>query len=153
MTDRPIPVIICQVCDQALHRINSADGMGYIHTTLDPGEHAPVPVQAPPGWRGRCDFCTDTVASFVLPARDFTVPYNPNASSLGDWAVCEWCALLINTNRWNTVLARAIAAHERIHGHPATDEHRTRLRSLYRTLRRNITGTLRPIPDQQGDQP
>lgn len=144
MTD--LPVVICQTCDRALFRTAAPDYVVYSHNPSDPDDHTPVPVDAPPHWRGRCDFCTTAAAEFVVPARDFTAPNTPNLSSLGNWAACTPCAMLIDSNRWNNVLQRAITAHQQLHGHPVTEHHISALRALHRAVRGAINGAIRRIP-------
>lgn len=142
------PDIVCAVCDTALNKYLGLDGMGYAHPITDPADHEPVPVEAGPQWRGRCDFCAMPKAEFVLPANDFVVPHHRDQMSLGDWAACDLCALLISANRWNSLRKRAAAAFRRRNGHVFTDEQHSDLRALYHRLRQNITGPLRPIGDR-----
>ncbi|SDC25298.1 hypothetical protein [Actinokineospora iranica] len=142
------PVIICRTCDTALDRHTDDQGASYQHTlAAGPVDHDPVPVQAPPDWRGKCDFCLDT-AEFVVPARDFTVPGLDRYMSLGNWAACSACALLIGANRWTNLINRAAATHHRRHGTEINEATRTHLGRLYRRLRANITGPIRPIGEQ-----
>ncbi|MER7009931.1 hypothetical protein ABT324_00685 [Saccharopolyspora sp. NPDC000359] len=142
--------IICKVCERALDTFTNEDGATYQHTLSDLMDgsgvgHDPVPVAAPPEWRGRCDFCTDGVAGFVVPARAFTPPNTPMSFSSGDWAACEWCALLIEANRWQGVVKRAVNSFKRRMGFPMPLVMRTSLWELYRKLAENITGPIRPI--------
>lgn len=153
MTDNAVPVVICQVCDRSLFRRVTTEFAIYCHGPGDPDDHTPVPIDAPPHWRGRCDFCTTATAEFVVPARDFTAPNTPDASSLGNWAACPTCAMLIESNRWNNLLTRAITAHERLHGHKATEEQVRTVRALYRAVRAAINGAIRPIPTAPATPP
>lgn len=141
-----LPVVICRTCDRALDRLTTPKGVSFVHAAIDTDDHPPTPVDAPPHWRGRCDFCTTSTAEHVVPTRDFTAPHAPNLNSLGDWAACPMCAMLIESNRWNNLLQRAITAHETLHGHPATEQQISVLRALHRTIRGAITGAIRPIP-------
>ncbi|SFO83002.1 hypothetical protein SAMN05421810_101100 [Amycolatopsis arida] len=141
--------IICKVCDRALNRYVDDDGVTYIHTFNDPTNHEPVPVEAPPDWRGRCDFCSAEKPEFLLPARDFRVPHHDNEMSIGDWAACAFCAMLIDSNRWNELARRAAAGHEKLHGVPPDELRITFVRALYGELRKHISGSLRPIGGEQ----
>ncbi|CRK55451.1 hypothetical protein [Alloactinosynnema sp. L-07] len=139
-------MIICQVCDRSLHRMATASGVSFAHSPIDPDDHPVAPVEAPPHWRGRCDFCTTATAQFIVPASDFTAPNTPAAHSLGDWAACPTCALMIGANRWNILLRRSLSAHEHLHGTTATAKQEHNLRAVHRTLRAAINGPIRPIP-------
>ncbi|WP_027944046.1 hypothetical protein [Amycolatopsis taiwanensis] len=146
--------IICKVCNLALDGFTNEEGVTYRHTISDAMDgkdinHEPVPIPAPPGWRGHCDFCTAGVPKFVVPARDFTPPNAPNGFSTGDWAACEWCALLIGADRWPSVVKRAAKHFQRRMGFPMPSKSRKAVQALYRTLAENITGPIRPI---EGDE-
>lgn len=138
-------IIICATCNRVLDLYTDATTTRYQHTLGDsPADHAPVPVEAPPGYRGgHCDFCNADHPAFVLPARDFLLPV-PGQNSLGDWAACQLCADLITKNQWTELVVRVteIEAHRGLHlgaGGVAA------LHGLYALLRHNVTGPLRPI--------
>ncbi|SES49117.1 hypothetical protein [Actinokineospora terrae] len=150
MTDT---TLICKVCDRALLRRTDENGVTFLHpVALGKVEHEPVPVQAPPGWRGLCDFCTDGHSEFLIPANIFTVPTIPGAPiGMSDiaWSACSICTLLVESDRWNTLLNRTAATHERRYGEPMPELARTFVRKLHRKLRANITGSAQPIDPGQ----
>ncbi|WP_275293497.1 hypothetical protein [Amycolatopsis sp. La24] len=143
-------VMVCTVCRNVLDIEWSDKGARYIHTRVDAAEdldHAPVPIDAPPGFRGgRCDFCSDGIPAFVLPVRDFVYPDDRSQGSRGDWAACPACATLISRNKWLKVIERVAATHRRRTGSSLPPEARAQIRIRYRALRKNITGPLREIP-------
>lgn len=150
---------ICKVCSLALDGITDENGVTYSHTLSDAMlgrdiNHDPVPILAPPEWRGHCDFCTGGMPKFVVPARSFTTPSaipNPLAGfSVDDWAACEWCALLIGAGRWQSVVKRAASHFKRTMGFPMPLESRVAAWTLYRKLAENITGPIRPIDSEEG---
>jgi hypothetical protein len=85
---------------------------------------------------------------FVLPVADFLAGRNPVTGKMqgyeGDWMACATCAPLIDANQWNALLRRVQEAWEKDHGMDAPEDKKTGWRVLYRLLRRNITGALRP---------
>ncbi len=148
MTD--VVIYICRVCTRTLDTRMDPWGVSQIHTAADsPADHAPDPVPMPEGWKGgRCDFCFVEPVGFVLPARDFQIPFEANASSGGDWAMCGECAVLVQQNRWSAVTRRAADSYVGRHG-PMTPEDvrriHTQIGTVYRKLRREITGPVREI--------
>ncbi|WP_134663966.1 hypothetical protein [Amycolatopsis sp. CFH S0078] len=147
--------IICKVCNLALDGFTNEDGVTYLHTLSDAMDgkdinHEPVPIQAPPGWRGHCDFCTAGVPKFVVPARDFTTPGSPMGFSTGDWAACETCALLVAAGRWDSLVKRAAKHFERRMHFPMPSKSRSAVRRLYYKLAANITGPIRPLDGEEG---
>lgn len=138
-------ITICATCGNAIDIIATPEGMTYQHTLSDADDHPVVPIEAPPGWRGRCDFCNNPTPTHVLPARDFTIPYAPNHSSLADWAACPRCAALIERNEWTALTRRAEQAITLRRGQPMRPHEQTSLRALYRQLRQHVRGPLRPI--------
>lgn len=140
--------MICRVCSRGLDHYIDATGAGWQHTIADlPADHDPVPVPAPPGWRGRCDFCTDGQGAFVLPANTFRAPGATNHASEGDWSACAECAALIRADDWRALEARVMVMFRRRHGFSMARESRLRTRRLYAKLRQNVTGPLRPLDD------
>lgn len=147
-------ITICATCSNAVDLIATEDGITYRHTLSDPDDHPVVPIDAPPGWRGRCDFCNDSAPTHVLPAQDFTIPHAPTHSSLADWAACTQCAALIERNEWNALSRRAAQAFARQHGRPMRPHERASLRALYRRLRAHVRGPLTPFTnDMSQHQP
>ncbi|WP_026424685.1 hypothetical protein [Actinokineospora inagensis] len=150
-------IVICQVCEHALEHYADNDGASYRHTRANgPTDHDPVPVPAPPGWRGQCDFCAEGRPEFVIPVRDFAVMTLPEKdadhtyTSMADWAACSVCALLVESNRWNILLSRAMAARKRRTGESVPDEVLIGMGKIYRLLRDNITGAAKPIDSDEG---
>lgn len=135
-------VWICQVCRHALDLKTTVDGGSWIHSAQDPDDHEPVPVVPDPAWRGRCDFCSTPGAGFVLPARDFRVPGNAPAASRGNWAACAACAASIQADDWEAVIRRATDRFREMHPQASPWKYSATIRTLYRALRRNTTGTL-----------
>ncbi|WP_406637547.1 hypothetical protein [Amycolatopsis sp. WGS_07] len=146
----PDAVVVCTVCRNVLDVEWSDDGARYIHTRIDAIQdldHDPVPIDAPPGFRGgRCDFCSDGLPAFILPARDFVYPDDRSQSSRGDWAVCPDCATLISRNQWSQLIERVAGAHRQRVGSSLPPEARAQIRIRYRALRKHIAGPLREIP-------
>lgn len=143
-------IIICAVCRRVLHNYIDETGAEYIHTEQDsPADHEPQPIRAPEGYReGRCDFCNHDWPEFVLPVRDFVPPGRPNEMSLGSWAACPTCGKLIDSNRWSDLVARVVALRE-LEGNPVSADQRAQIGALYRRLRKNISGSLRPIVEEE----
>ena len=141
------PVYICSVCRRVLDRHTFTDGSPaeYHHTYQDfaAADHEPVPIPMPEGYTGgRCDFCNVDEVAFVVPARGFIVA--PGLASDGDWAACSTCASLIERNRWNDLMARKLAVRE-VTGEVLLPIEQTLTASLWRKLRRHISGSIRPI--------
>ena len=139
-------VTICRVCRNALDFHLSIDGVEWLHTYGDVldgvADHEPEPERAPEGWRGKCDFCNAT-PDFKVPARTFEMIAGHHSD--GDWAACGPCAFLIERDRWGELLRRAAAGHEKRHGRTMGEAEQAMLKRLYRMLRKNITGSVRPL--------
>lgn len=139
---------VCIVCGRVLD-FHERDGWIHSLATTDPEEidHPPIPVlpeEAGEQMRPRCDFCYADFPEWVLPARDFTAI--PGVSeSTGDWAACDLCAREIEKDRWNVLQRRVRASWEARHG-VMPDEVEQAQKRLYRLLRKNVTGSLRPAP-------
>lgn len=138
--------MICAVCRRVLDVYTDADGVTWKHTLQDAQtNHEPVPIPMPDDYReGRCDFCNQDDMAFRIPVQDFEVPGLDGHMSRGDWAACRYCARLIEGNRWNDLLTRVMAAREQ-RGQDAGPEMRSWLSRLYRTVRKNISGSLKSI--------
>lgn len=143
--------VICQVCSRALDNYVNDDGASFVHPLHVVTDHDPVPVAAPPGWRGKCDFCGELPPEYGLPAQDFRLasPGLLDQMSRGDWAACVECAELINRNRWNALEQRAAEAMSRTHGIPEQGPHRFYLHDMYRRLRKAVSGALHKIGDDE----
>lgn len=138
-------IMICAVCRRVLDRYADEDGMGYRHTVQDQriAIHAPQPIPMPDDYReGRCDFCNLDQMAFALPVRDFQPPGLSGHMSMGDWAACLDCARLIDGNRWTDLVTRVISIREGQFGETTDPVHYNR---LYRAVRKNISGSLRPL--------
>lgn len=136
---------VCLVCGRVL---NYWEGKGWAHTLVstDPAEHdhpaIPVlPEEAGDQVRGRCDFCFADEVVYILPSREFVVGIH---GFRPDWAACESCGQEISKNAWNSLLRRVWASEVARHGElpPEVQAH---FKALYRTLRKNISGPLRPV--------
>lgn len=145
----------CAVCGRVLDYWEKADGTsGWRHSIAAPAEddHIAVPVPADQiQVRARCDFCYSDEVAWVVPAREirFEVIGSPQPPIGGggmdaDWAACDPCSKLIDGNRWNALLERVKRSWEDRHG-PMSPEVEAELKKLYRVLRKNITGALRPV--------
>jgi hypothetical protein len=64
--------------------------------------------------------------------------------SRGNWAACAPCANLIETDRWDELLLRYGAAPMDVQAAVWT---------LWKALRANITGSIRPLRKKHGDAP
>lgn len=134
-------MMICAVCRRVLNmRGTSTTGFTFMHTMQDAAvDHEPQPIPAPDGYReGRCDFCNTDHPVSVLPVRDFAFPGGIDMSR-GDWAACPACGELIDANRWVGLIERV--AELRSMG----PVERSAVARLYRVVRKNIAGSLRPI--------
>jgi hypothetical protein len=132
-------IYICRVCRRVLDLYTDRDGVRLQHTFQDGmvADHEADPVPASQmEQRGRCDFCNADFPEFEVPVRDFIVPDLAGHASAGNWAACRPCAGLIEADRWNALLRR------RDWGSP---EREAAARRLWRAVRRNITGSIRPI--------
>jgi hypothetical protein len=147
--------MVCKVCGRALER-HIAKGTGeesWNHHEQDSlSGHKPVPVPGDSGYlKGRCDFCNDDLGAekFTLPVRDFIAGRNPVNGKMqgyeGDWMACGNCALLIDGNQWSALIRRVQFRWEKDHQMPAPEDKKTGWAHLYRLVRRNISGSLRPI--------
>lgn len=151
MTDIDPKIRVCAVCGYVLDYV--AEGPDGQETWLhlhNPDGHIAVPaLPTEVHTNGRCDICAAMFPRFELPAADFEVPPVAGAptgtGSRGNWACCDECAKLIDTNQWTRAVDRAQAAIERNRGGPLSPAEVTHLRHLYRRLRANITGPVRPL--------
>lgn len=140
---------ICLVCGRVLDYWQTRGWQHSIATT-DPEEvdHPPIPVTAQEAGeqlRPRCDFCYSDYPEFILPARTFREG-GPGVS-VGDWAACEMCARCIEKDAWNKLMERVVASWEARQG-PMSPQVAADLRRMYRTLRKNVTGSIRREKDQ-----
>ncbi len=109
-------------------------------------DHFAVPVEVDQvKVEGKCDFCFAAHPQFEVPAADFFIPGLPGEASRGSWAACVDCARLLQTRNWDGLFTRAVAAHERQHILTMDRQAQRALRQLYRALRQNIVGDVRPL--------
>lgn len=115
-----------------MHGAGSTDDHPVIPVTVQEAGEQVIP---------RCDFCFCDYPEYVLPVRNFVKGIS---GSMGDWAACETCIQLVEKNRWNALYDRTAAGYEARHGEmpPAVQ---TSMRSLHRTVRKNITGAPRVV--------
>lgn len=165
MTDTPTPednARVCAVCARVLAKFTDPDGeTTWVHGLQDDKDHLPVPVlREEVQTRFRCDFCNADESKWILPTREFELPFTggvaalladgPTHMSRADWSACDTCAKLIDTNKWTALLRRVSVYWEKEHGkmHEAV---RTNLAALHRRVRKNITGSLKPfVPPSAG---
>lgn len=127
--------------------LDHRDDIGFVHTVGDAGaDHDPMPIPMAEALvvAGRCDFCYEDYPAWVIPAREFEVL--PGHMSTGDWAACDACVRLIETNQWSTLQRRAAQSWLDRHGEPMAPPVFAGLPRLYRLLRKNITGSKQPNP-------
>lgn len=142
---------ICKICRRVLETTTRNGETVWAHHAQDSlTDHPATPVDpADFSPRGRCDFCNDDGPSFVLPAREFIIgrdmERDADVGSHGDWSACTPCAVLIEGNRWSALVRRVKERWEAAHGVPQPDHLMTANTRLYRMLRSNITGSLRPL--------
>ncbi len=140
------PIMICETCQEALTLVGiEEEGGQYVHGGSKPRDHEVVPVQAPPGWVGQCDFCAADMGTFVLPAGDFQDPNNPNRWSRGGWAACEACARLIEAGHWALLLVRVAEVFKQQHGQRMDLGQVLHLWGLHQALREAVDGPLRRV--------
>jgi hypothetical protein len=61
--------------------------------------------------REMCDFCSASPTSRLYACRNFVVPRTKHAvfqhESIGAWAACDRCAMLIDAGQWSQLTDRA----------------------------------------------
>lgn len=140
------PTRICATCLRGLNVRMGLSGVSWEHPLGD-GDlgHEVVPIPPPPGWTGRCHFCSAPRPPYIVPARDFILPGDLDQASGGDWAACTTCAALVDQSAWPELEARIAEQFEHRNGWPLDRAARRHLTKLYTRLNRNITGPARPI--------
>lgn len=140
---------VCGVCATVLdYVVRPGETPGFAHTAavrLAGGDdHPPVPVAPGEVFAATfCDFCYAPDPQFLLPARDFTYS-NDTDGSVGDWALCDPCAVLVDAGRWNDIVRRVVAGMFTRYGHRMTEPEIAFVKRQHRRLRDNITGGVRP---------
>jgi hypothetical protein len=71
-----------------------------------------------------CDFCTAEPVHRLYACRNFTWLKHAMFAheSIGAWAACEECALLVDGGKWAELTKRALAHFKMIHGYTANEE-------------------------------
>ncbi len=76
-------------------------------------------LDAPPG-REVCDFCSSSPTSRLYACRNFIIPRTKHAvfqhESIGAWAACDRCAVLIDAGHWSQLTDRAFRRFCKRHG-------------------------------------
>lgn len=141
----PVParVHVCRTCKRVL---DEDSRLGFRHTVQDAStdhEADPVPYAEMFDVKGRCDFCNLDHPDFVLPVRDYLVA--PGHMNQGDWAACTPCAALIERDQWSALIRRVVTL--TLEHHPERDSREVEVgvNRVYRLLRKNIAGSLRPL--------
>lgn len=143
---------MCGTCRRVVNWFEPVDGSPgrWVHSAQDlAADHAVEPVPVDGTVRGRCDFCSVDNPTWVLPARPFEVVKGPGMGfhSVDDtWAACDACAELIRANHWLALVDRVLDTFPTEDGKPTLSD-QFMLVALYNTLRRNVTGPLRPISE------
>jgi hypothetical protein len=89
-----------------------------------------------------CDFCSEASPRWVYPCHDFDAL--PGQHSVGAWAACERCHLLIEQARWRKLVTRALVGQRRDRNDPATFVLEALLGELFRQFARHRTGRAWP---------
>lgn len=155
MTDTDPPQRTCAVCARVLNVYTDKNGADHwIHGLGEELDHPAIPVEQDQVHTAyRCDFCYVDGIAWVVPVRTFRLPDAEHAASEGDWSACADCGPLIDSNRWTALLRRVIGLWEEHHGVAMPEAHQRSLGVLYRALRKNMTGSLRPFTQQTGGEP
>jgi hypothetical protein len=82
-------------------------------------------IDAPSG-REVCDFCSSSPTSRLFACRNFIIPRTKSAvfrhESIGAWAACDRCAVLIDAGHWAQLTDRAFRRFRKKHGVPRYEE-------------------------------
>lgn len=148
MTDFDEPLKIAKVCAVCGRVLSYWSERGWFHAApeLLADDHPAVPVDhTDVPFIGRCDFCQADRPGFVIPCKPFALNVLPGHGSSADWAACDTCARLVDTNQWSAVLRRARIAYQHVSGAPMLHDVEATVRLLYAQVRRNVTGPSRPL--------
>jgi hypothetical protein len=89
-----------------------------------------------------CDFCTAEPVHRLYACRNFMWLKHAMFAheSIGAWAACEECALLVDGGKWAELTERALAQFKSIHGYSACEEpfFRERFREIHQLFRENL---------------
>jgi hypothetical protein len=148
----------CAVCARPLHAVVSekTGETSWVHAEMDWEDHPAVPVeQDQVHTEYKCDFCSAENPPWVVPSRPFEsgmfdVPGTTFDTASGEnFAACDECARLIETNQWNGLVRRVtkIMAEKHGLGEEMHEIIASGLKDFYRKLRKNITGAIRPLKE------
>lgn len=148
----------CAVCARVLHSFIPEGGgePRWVHAEMDWVDHPAVPVAPDEVHTAyRCDFCSADNPPWMLPTRpfasgEFDLPGTTIDTASGEnFACCDTCARLIETNQWNGLVRRVarIMAEKHYLEEVRTEVIEPGLKDFYRKLRKNITGGIRPLKE------
>lgn len=101
-------------------------------------------VMEPPAGRELCDFCSASPTTRLFACRNFVIPRTKYAvfqqESVGAWAACDPCGLLIDAGHWSQLTDRALRRFMRIHGLSQSEEPevRTQLAEIHQLFREHM---------------
>lgn len=111
MTQHPDPnrnptPMACAVCGLILTRHHKDGKAQFMHGPGDSRDHPPIAVPAAQLRANiRCDFCLADHATWTLPCETYPIGGGPDMN-IGDWAVCDVCAGLLQTDDWDLITQR-----------------------------------------------
>lgn len=141
----------CAVCARVLNKLErDGEETTWIHGLGSDADHIAVPVEQDEVQTAyRCDFCNQDEAVWTLPTSRFVMPGLENtgftAGAGENWATCGACGELIDKNQWSALLRRVVASWETRYGTPMGESSQGALKALYRELRKNIKGSMKPF--------
>lgn len=141
MTQHPDPnrnptPMACAVCGLVLARYHEDGKPLFKHGPGDPDDHPVIIVPAAQLRANiRCDFCLADDATWTLPVETYAMQGGPDMN-IGDWAVCDVCALLLQTDAWEALTSRVHGEFTKRNG-PAP---RFTFELMYEELRPHILG-------------
>lgn len=133
----------CAVCGRVLEQLREKAGhYTYRHALVDePADHLPVAIrneEAPAQLRIRCDFCLHEPVTHTLALdRELSIP-EANMTWSTDWAMCATCAAFVMADDWRGLRAYVWASQERDLGITLSEETKTRMRVVYRDMRKSM---------------
>lgn len=101
----PTPMA-CAVCGLVLARYHENGKPLFKHGPGDPDDHPVIIVPAAQLHANiRCDFCLADDATWTLPVETYAMQGGPDMN-IGDWAVCDICAGLLQDDAWDLLIQR-----------------------------------------------
>ena len=101
----PTPMA-CAVCGLVLARYHKEGKAQFKHGPGDPDDHPVIVVPAAQIHATiRCDFCLAEDATWTLPVETYAMQGGPDMN-IGDWAVCDICAGLLQDDAWDLIVQR-----------------------------------------------